>query len=47
MDILEKINTYGIASVKGAFSYVKNMTPDNPKRTYNYVLGILRNRNKR
>lgn len=43
-DILEKINTYGRASVVEAFGYVKNATPDNSKRSYNYVLGILRKR---
>lgn len=41
-DILEKMGMYGTSLVKEAFGYVKNMTADNSKRSYSYVLGILR-----
>lgn len=43
-DILDKIDVYGRGPVIEAFGYVKNMTVDNSKRSYNYVLGILRKR---
>lgn len=41
-DILKQIEFYGITAVREAFSYVKRMNPDNYKREYYYVLGILR-----
>jgi hypothetical protein len=41
-DILMQMDKYAEDSVSYAFSYVMKMRPDNYKRSYNYVLGILR-----
>jgi hypothetical protein len=43
-DVIENMNMYGVNAVMEAFDYVQSMTVDNPKRTYNYVFGILRKR---
>jgi len=40
-DIIKKIKEYGVAKVERAFRIVSRMAPDNPKRIYEYVLGIL------
>lgn len=41
-DILMKMNYYGIDNVKYAFNIIAQKRPDNYKRTYAYVLGILK-----
>lgn len=40
-DIIKKIKEYGDAKVDRAFWIVSQMAPDNPKRIYEYVVGIL------
>ncbi|MDP3042691.1 MAG: phospholipase D-like domain-containing protein [Candidatus Omnitrophota bacterium] len=35
------INTYGATKVDEAFKIVEQKSPDNPKRTFGYVIGIL------
>ena len=40
-DIIKKIKEYGVAKVDRAFRIVSQMAPDNPKRIYEYVVGIL------
>ena len=40
-DIINKIKEYGVTKVDRAFQIVSQMTPDNPKRIYEYVVGIL------
>jgi len=41
-DIIVKTNEYGTVKVKKAFAIVAQKRIDNPKRQYNYVVGILR-----
>ncbi len=45
-DIINKIKEYGLNEVDSAFKIVEGKAPDNPKRTYNYVIGVLRKINK-
>ena len=40
-DIIKKIKVYGVAKVGRAFRIVSRMAPDNPKRIYEYAVGIL------
>lgn len=40
-DIIKTIKEYGVAKVDRAFRIVSQMAPDNPKRIYEYVVGIL------
>ena len=40
-DIIKKIKEYGVTKVDRAFQIVSQMAPDNPKRIYEYVVGIL------
>lgn len=40
-DIIKKIKEYGVAKVDRAFRIVSQMAPDNPKRIYEYAVGIL------
>ena len=40
-DIIKKIEEYGFAAVAQAFALVAKKSPDNPKRSYKYVVGIL------
>ncbi len=40
-DIVKKIKEYGVTKVDMAFQIVSLMAPDNPKRIYEYVVGIL------
>ena len=40
-DIIENIGEYGIDKVDRAFRIVSKKAPDNPKRSYKYVVGIL------
>ncbi|MDI6606746.1 MAG: phospholipase D-like domain-containing protein, partial [Candidatus Omnitrophota bacterium] len=40
-DIIKKIEEYGIKEVDKAFGKVSHRAPDNPKRSYKYVVGIL------
>lgn len=46
-DILRQIDFYGIDNVREAFNYVKRMRPDNYKRAYRYILGILKKHKKK
>ncbi|MBL7196585.1 MAG: hypothetical protein ISS47_00645, partial [Candidatus Omnitrophica bacterium] len=39
--IASLINIYGTAKVDEAFKIVEMKNPDNPKRTFGYVTGIL------
>lgn len=45
-DIINKIEEYSLDEVDSAFRIVADKAPDNPKRTYNYVIGVLRKINK-
>jgi hypothetical protein len=40
-DIIKKIEEYGLDEVDTAFKIVAEKVPDNPKRNYKYVVGIL------
>jgi hypothetical protein len=40
-DIIKKIKEYGVAKIGRAFRIVSQMAPDNPKRIYEYAVGIL------
>lgn len=40
-DIIRKIEEYGIEQVGKAFDKISAKVPDNPKRSYKYVVGIL------
>jgi len=40
-DIILKMSTYGEGRVAKAFSKISKKAPDNPKRSYKYVVGIL------
>lgn len=40
-DIIKKIEEYGAEQVYNAFAKVSYRSPDNPKRSYKYVVGIL------
>jgi len=40
-DIIKKINTYGLEQVGKSFDKIAQKAPDNPKRSYKYVVGIL------
>lgn len=40
-NIASFINIYGAAKVDEAFKVVEKKNPDNPKRTFGYVSGIL------
>ncbi len=40
-DIIKKIEEYGIEKVGKAFGKIARKAPDNPKRSYKYVVGIL------
>ena len=40
-EIAKLINIYGAANVDEAFKVVEQKNPDNPKRTFGYVIGIL------
>lgn len=44
-DIARQIEIYGIKNVERAFLCIAKKRPDNPLRTYNYALGILRRQN--
>jgi len=48
-DILKLMKEYGVSKVGRAFRIVSQMAPDNPKRIYEYVVGILEteSRNKK
>lgn len=41
-DIIKQVDYYGIEKVRYAFMCVAKKRPDNYKRTYRYVLGILK-----
>jgi hypothetical protein len=40
-DIIKKMEEYGPEQIDKAFGKVSYRSPDNPKRSYNYVVGIL------
>jgi len=40
-DIIKKIEQYGAEQVAQAFGKISHRSPDNPKRSYKYVVGIL------
>jgi hypothetical protein len=40
-DIIKKTEEYGAEQVAQAFGKVSHRSPDNPKRSYKYVVGIL------
>jgi len=40
-DIIKKMEEYGAEQVAQAFGKVSHRSPDNPKRSYKYVVGIL------
>ncbi len=40
-DIIKKIEEYGPEKVAQAFGKISHRSPDNPKRSYKYVVGIL------
>jgi len=40
-DIIKKMEEYGVEQVDKAFGKVSHRSPDNPKRSYKYVVGIL------
>lgn len=40
-DIIIKTEKYGKEKVKNAFGIIDRKNIDNPKRTYNYVVGII------
>lgn len=45
-DIIKKIEEYGLSEVDSAFKIVAEKASDNPKRSYSYVIGVLRKKNK-
>ncbi len=44
-DIILKTKQYGEKKVKKAFGIAAQKNPDNPKRVYSYVVGIMENLN--
>jgi len=40
-EIAKRINIYGVTNVDKAFKVVEQKSPDNPKRIFGYVIGIL------
>jgi len=46
-DIIKKTDEYGAKAVAEAFGKVSRRSPDNPKRSYKYVVGILQNESTR
>lgn len=46
-DIIKKMEEYGEGAVASAFGKVSHRSPDNPKRSYKYVIGILNSKQGR